>query len=225
MSVSDNLKKIKSTLPKNVKLVAVSKFHSAEDVIKCIKAGQNVFGENKIQEAAQKFDYIRSLGFTPELYIIGQLQRNKVKHAVRIASMIQSVDRVELVEEIEKQCSLQNKTIQILFEIHTAEDSKSGFTDLNELFELLDGFEKRFPHIKIKGFMTMAPFTDDKNLIENSFKKIKELQNKAKENFPSLDFSELSMGMSNDYKIAIENGSTMVRIGTAIFGERNYGSK
>ena len=110
--IQENLKKILETIPKNVKLVAVSKFHPAEEVIEAIKAGQNLFGENRVQEAAQKFDEIRNAGFSPELHIIGSLQRNKVKEAVRISSMIESVDRIELLNEIEKQCSKINKKIQ-----------------------------------------------------------------------------------------------------------------
>lgn len=221
--IQENLKKILETIPKNVKLVAVSKFHPAEEVIEAIKAGQNLFGENRVQEAAQKFDEIRNAGFSPELHIIGSLQRNKVKEAVRISSMIESVDRIELLNEIEKQCSKINKKIQILFEIHTGEESKSGFTAKTDLEEAVQNFRaEMYPHIEIKGFMTMAPFSQDTELVRKSFSTLKKLQQEFAGKFSEFDFSELSMGMSGDYKIAIEEGSTMVRIGTAIFGERNY---
>lgn len=223
MGIRENIFEIKKSLPESVKLVAVSKFNDAEKVMQALEAGQNIFGENRIQEAAPKFDFIRSQGYLPELHIIGNLQRNKVKEAVRIASRIQSVDRVELVEEIEKQCAKINKTMEILFEIHTAEDSKSGFTSKEELFSLLQKFyDGLYPHIVTKGFMTMAPFVDDEKIIRESFKKTSAIQKEAANFFSKLDLRELSMGMTQDYKIAVEEGSTMVRIGTGIFGERNY---
>lgn len=221
--IANRLNSILTSLPDGIKLVAVSKFHPAEAVIEAIKAGQNLFGENRVQEAAQKFDLVRSQGLSPELHIIGSLQRNKVKEAVRIASMIQSVDRIELLDEIEKQCAKINKTIQILFEIHTGEESKSGFESRQEVENAMDRFlAGAYPHIQIKGLMTMAPLTDNEELIRKSFRTLKELQADLEAKYRQFDFSELSMGMSNDYKIAIEEGSTMVRIGTAIFGERNY---
>ncbi len=222
-SIKENLNSILKSLPANVKLVAVSKFHPAQSVIEAINAGQTLFGENRVQEAAQKFDELRQQGYTPELHIIGSLQRNKVKEAVRIASMIESVDRIELLDEIEKQCSKAQKNIQILFEMHTGEESKSGFESKEALEEALNNFEKGlYPHVQIKGFMTMAPFTKDEELIRKSFRTLKGLQEEFSKKYPAYDFSELSMGMSGDYKIAIEEGSTMVRIGTAIFGERDY---
>lgn len=213
----------------SVKLMAVSKFHPAESVIDAINAGQNLFGENRVQEASAKFEQLRSQGFNPELHIIGSLQRNKVKEAVRIASCIESVDRIELMQEIEKQCARYSeesgaeKKIKILFEIHTGEDSKAGF-ESNDL--LLDAVSRcasgEFPHLVVKGLMTMAPNTTDESLIRASFRTLKKLQGELSSQFPSLNFEELSMGMSNDYPIAIEEGSTIVRVGTAIFGERDY---
>ena len=206
----------------SVKLVAVSKFHPAQSVLAAIEAGQTLFGENRIQEASAKFDAVRSQGFSPELHIIGSLQRNKVKEAVRIASCLESVDRSELLEELEKQASKIEKNIDVLFEIHTGEESKAGFTSEETLEEAVSRCARGdFPHIKVKGFMTMAPFTDDKNLIRESFVTLRNLREKYQKKYPDLDFSELSMGMSGDYEIAIEEGATIVRIGTAIFGERN----
>ena len=131
------------------------------------------------------------------------------------------MDRIELVEEIEKQCAKINKKIQILFEIHTAEDSKSGFTSEELLYKAVDSCAKNnFPHIMPKGFMTMAPFTNDEALIRKSFIQTRQLSEKIKKDYPQLELTELSMGMSNDFEIAIEEGSTIVRVGTAIFGER-----
>ncbi len=206
----------------SVKLVAVSKFHPAESVIEAIKAGQTLFGENRVQEAASKFDFIRSLGYEADLHIIGSLQRNKAKEAVRIASCIESVDRIELMEELEKQCAKMSKNIQIYFEVHTGEDSKAGFLTEESLFEAASRVEKGdFPHLVPAGLMTMAPNTTDESLIKKSFDTLRELRAKMNEKFPSLKITELSMGMSNDFKAAIASGSTMVRIGTAIFGSRS----
>ena len=157
-----------------------------------------------------------------ELHFIGSLQRNKVKQIVPIVSCIQSVDRIELIEEIEKQCAKINKRIKILFESHTAEDSKSGFRSIESLKEAMNYLSK-CSHIIPAGFMTMAPFTEDKNMIEASFKKLVSIAETMKNLFPNFDLSELSMGMSNDFETAINCGSTLVRIGTAIFGERKKG--
>lgn len=223
MSIKDNLIKIKSQLPQNVALVAVSKFHSAQEVIDAIQAGQNVFGENRVQEAAEKFDEVKKSFPDVQLRIIGQLQRNKVKEAVRIAGAIDSVDRLELLDEIEKQAAKIDKKIQVLFEFHTGEESKSGFADPALIMEALQKMKDGvYPHIEPRGFMTMAPFTEDKDLVRASFKKLRDLRDECKKNFPDFDLSELSMGMSGDWQIAVEEGSTMVRIGTAIFGERDY---
>lgn len=209
----------------SVKLVAVSKFHPAEAVTEALAAGQILFGENRIQEAAAKFDEIRNKNpqLCPELHIIGSLQRNKAKEAVRIAECIQSVDRIELLEEIEKQCSKIGKKIDVLFELHTGEESKAGFTDEVALEQAVsDCANGKFPHIVPKGFMTMAPNTDDKNLIRSSFVKCRETKEKMQQKFKELDLCELSMGMSGDFEEAIAEGATIVRIGTAIFGERQY---
>ena len=230
-NISENLKSIQNKIRQaekrafraenSVALVAVSKFHPAESVIEAIKAGQFLFGENRVQEAAAKFDEIRAVGYQPNLHIIGSLQRNKVKEAVRIATCIESVDRIELIEEIEKQAAKINKTIEILFEIHTGEDSKAGFTSEEELEKAIKLCSQgAFPHICPRGFMTMAPFTSDTSLIRKSFVTLRNLRDKFQQDYPSLKLSELSMGMSGDYEIAIEEGATIVRIGTAIFGER-----
>jgi hypothetical protein len=231
--VAENLKSIlnkireiekKSGRAENsVKLLAVSKFHPAEAVIEAYEEGQNLFGENRVQEASAKFDQIRSQGINPALHIIGSLQRNKVKEAVRIASCIESVDRIELLQEIEKQAAKIDKNIEVLFEVHTGEDSKAGFTSEEELSLAIERCANgNFPHVTPKGFMTMAPFTDDKELVRKSFVTLRNLREKYQNSFPDLDLGELSMGMSGDYEIAIEEGSTIVRIGTAIFGERVY---
>ena len=207
----------------SVKLMAVSKFHPLEAVIEAINAGQTLFGENRVQEAYSKFKPVFEEYSQTELHMIGQLQTNKVKHAVEIASCIESVDRIDLIKEIEKQCSKLNKSIKILYEYHTGEESKSGFTNEEELYKALDMFKnKDFPHVIPYGFMTMAPFTDDKELVRKSFITLRLLAEKIQREYPMFEMPELSMGMSGDFEIAIEEGSTLVRVGTAIFGDRVY---
>ena len=207
----------------SVKLMAVSKFHPAQSVTEAFAAGQLLFGENRVQEAAEKFPPL--IAEHPELcvHMIGQLQSNKVKKAVTFASCIQSVDRLELLQEIEKQCAKLERKINILFEYHTGEESKSGYNSEAELCGSIEECAKgSFPHIIPCGFMTMAPFTKDEKLIRKSFITLRELSEKLKPQFPELSLTELSMGMSGDFEIAIEEGSTLVRVGTAIFGERVY---
>ena len=207
-----------------VKLCAVSKFHPAEDVLAALKTGQTLFGENRVQESFAKFTQINSVSkIKPDLHIIGSLQTNKVKKAVEIASCIQSVDREELLAEIEKQCAKIEKKIEVLFEIHTGEDSKSGYKEKSVLLKSVENCANGlYPPSVPKGLMTMAPFTQDEKLIHASFSKLRNLKDELNKSFPSLEINELSMGMSGDYKIAIEEGSTLVRIGTALFGERDY---
>lgn len=206
----------------SVKLCAVSKFHPLQDVVSAVKADQFLFGENRVQEAYGKFTELNRNDV--HLHIIGQLQTNKVKKAVEIASCIQSVDRDSLLAEIEKQAAKLEKNIQIFFEYHTAEDSKSGYGDIDSVLVSAENFEKGlYPHITPAGLMTMAPFTEDENAIRTSFEKLRKLREELNSRFPSLPINELSMGMSGDYRIAIEEGSTMVRVGTALFGERDYG--
>lgn len=210
-------------IPGSVKLMAVSKFHPVEKIVDAIKGNQLLFGENRVKEACEKFEKIYSEYPEAQLHIIGQVQTNKVRNAVKISSCIQSVDRLELLEEIEKQCVKLNKSIDVLLEYHTAEDSKSGFTSENDIQKALQLFEENhFPHITVKGFMTMAPFTEDKKLVRSSFVQLRTLKEKMQAQFPGLDLNDLSMGMSGDFEIAIEEGSTLVRVGTAIFGEREY---
>lgn len=214
---------IKSHRKENsVKLMAVSKFHPIDAIQTAIDAGQTLFGENRVQEARQKFEILYNTNKNIELNLIGQLQSNKVKDAVKYASCIQSVDRIKLLQEIEKQCIIQNKKINVLFELHTAEDSKSGFESVDEIDNILSEFDNHFSHIIPCGFMTMAPFTDDEKLIRKSFITLRNAKEYLQNKYNNYNLSELSMGMSNDFEIAIQEGSTLVRIGTAIFGERQY---
>ena len=205
----------------SVRLCAVSKFHPVDAVKSALKANQFLFGENRVQEAYGKFNELNDS--RAELHIIGQLQSNKVKKAVEIASCIQSVDRESLLEEIEKQAAKLEKNICIFFEYHTAEDSKSGYGDEDLLFVSLENFSMGlYPHIMPVGLMTMAPFSQDEKLVRQSFVKLRNLKETVNKKFSNLPITELSMGMSGDFSLAIEEGSTMVRVGTALFGERDY---
>ena len=233
MSIKENLENIRYKISQAekksgrnegyVKLMAVSKFHPAEAVVEAFDAGQFLFGENRVQEASEKFPPLIEAHPEINVHMIGQLQTNKVKKAVEIASCIQSVDREELLAKIEKQCAKFEKKIEVFFEIHTGEDSKSGYKEKSVLLKSVENCANGiYPHIVPKGLMTMAPFTQDEKLIRASFSELRNLKDELNKRFPSLEINELSMGMSGDYKIAIEEGSTLVRIGTALFGERDY---
>ncbi|MCR5218431.1 YggS family pyridoxal phosphate-dependent enzyme [Treponema sp.] len=221
--IKENLEKIKSSLPETVKLCAVSKFHPLENVEAALSAGQTLFGENRVQEAVEKFSKINENSKRAELHIIGSLQSNKVRKAVSVADCIQSADRSELVELINREAARINKNISIFFELHTGEESKSGFASEKEVLDLCQRFaDGEFTNVSPAGLMTMAPFTDNQAEIRNSFSTLRKLKEKINSLYPQLPVKELSMGMSGDYKIAVDEGSTMVRVGTAIFGQRNY---
>ena len=233
MSIKENLESIRYKISEaekksgrtegSVKLMAVSKFHPADAVIEAFNCNQLLFGENRVQEASEKFPTLIEAHPEIQVHMIGQLQSNKVKKAVTFASCIQSVDRLDLLKEIEKQCAKLEKSIKVLFELHTGEESKSGFESEALLRESVESCAKGdFPHIIPCGFMTMAPFTDDEKLIRKSFITLRELSEKLRAEYSDLPLTELSMGMSGDFEIAIEEGSTLVRVGTAIFGERDY---
>lgn len=229
--IKTNIEKIKTQIKEaekkagrkeeSVKLLAVSKFHPVEAVYDAIAAGQLDFGENRVQEAFSKFPEVFQKFPDVNLHIIGQLQTNKVKKAVELASMIESVDRLDLVKEIEKQCAKIGKNIEILLEFHTGEESKSGYKTVESLEETLEFIAQgNAPHVIPRGFMTMAPFTEDKEQIKKSFSLMRKTAEEMQEKFKNFDLSELSMGMTHDFEIAIQEGSTEVRVGTAIFGKR-----
>lgn len=231
MGVCDNLKKVLENIDEvssncgrkgKVKLLAVSKFHPIEKIEQAILAGQKLFGENRVQEAYDKFSILKVKYPEIELHIIGHLQTNKVNKALTVCDCIESVDSIKLLNEINKCCEKTGRTVNVLLEFHTGEESKTGFLSEEEVFEALSYIKTNCPSVLPLGFMTMAPNTDNLNQIRNSFKKLCLLKENAQKKFPFWDFTELSMGMSGDYQTAIEEGSTMVRIGTAIFGEREY---
>ena len=208
-----------ATLPDGVKLVAVSKFHPAEAVEEAYNAGQRIFGESRPQEMAAK---AKVLPKDIEWVMIGHLQTNKVKMIAPFVSLVASADSERLIEEIEKQAAKNERTIDILLEVHIAdEESKSGWS-ISELREYLaSGALERMEHIRVRGVMTIATNTDDEAIIRRDFNNIRTIFEELKPRFGEA-FDTLSIGMSDDYPIALEYGSTMVRIGTAIFGHRVY---
>lgn len=222
MDIAENLKKIKETIPDHVSLVAVSKFHPYTEVKELYDAGQRIFGESRMQEISSKHTLLPS---DIEWHFIGHLQRNKVKDIIPYIHTIHSVDSERLLEEINVQSAKQQKKVKCLLQLHIAkEDSKYGF-DFDECRKLLASKNwKSNEYTYIGGVMGMATFTDDTDLVRREFKKLKLFFNELKETFFVGDdrFKDISMGMSGDYQIAIEEGSTMIRIGTSLFGEREY---
>ena len=213
MSIASNLKAITRGLPTNVTLVAVSKTKSNTDILAAYNAGQKVFGENKVQELAQKAEELpKDIAW----HMIGHLQTNKVKFIAPFVSLIHAVDSLKLLQEIDKRASQNKRVIDCLLQIHIAtESTKFGF-GIQEVEKAVEK-SKEFKHIKIKGLMAMATFTDDFEQINKEFASINELFKKVK----TKELNTLSIGMSGDYKLAINNGSTMIRVGSAIFGNRN----
>ena len=221
MSIEKNIIELKKTLPRHVKLIAVSKTKPISDIKEAYSAGQRAFGENKIQEMAQKFE---ELPKDIEWHMIGHLQRNKVKYMAHFVHLIHGVDSLKTLTEINKQAIKNNRIINCLLQLKIAkEDTKFGLS-FNEVQGLLNSDElKKLQNINITGLMGMASFTENEAIIRSEFKSLKKYFDILKEhNSINIDLSILSMGMSGDYKIAIEEGSTMIRVGSAIFGTRNY---
>jgi PLP dependent protein len=216
--IQENLVKIKSQLPSHVTLVAVSKTKPHSAVVEAYEAGQKDFGENYVQELVDK---AAALSKDIHWHFIGHLQSNKVKFIAPFVHIIHGVDSFKLLKEIDKQAQKNNRIIPCLLQIHIAEEAtKFGFNEL-ELMEMLNSQEfKLLKHIQIKGLMGMASFSDSTSQISNEFKIIQKLFHKIQSELIFTEFKTLSIGMSGDYKIAIENGSTLVRIGSAIFGSR-----
>lgn len=220
MSIAENLDEINNSIPENISLIAVSKTKPVNVILEAYYAGQKVFGENKIQEMVQKYE---ELPKDIEWHMIGHLQSNKVKYMAHFVHLIHGVDSFKTLKEINKQAVKHNRTINCLLQLKIAkEETKFGLT-INEAEQLLNSKELNgLKNINIKGLMGMASFTNDKTIIRTEFKALinyfKSLRKYTTTNFnPSI----ISMGMSGDYKIAIEEGSNMIRIGSAIFGERN----
>lgn len=222
MSITQNITELKKSLPAGVTLVAVSKFHPVEALKEAYDAGQRVFGESRAQELAAKQKVLPS---DIEWHFIGPLQSNKVKEITPFVHLIQSIDSLKLIQEVNKQALRCGRIIRLLLEIRVAEEeSKHGFSP-DECRELLQsGQLNTLQNIRICGLMGMATNTDDQAVIQEEFHLLYTLFTELKVSCfnENIDFTELSMGMSHDYMVAIREGSTMVRVGTGIFGEREY---
>jgi pyridoxal phosphate enzyme (YggS family) len=220
MTIKENLNHILSQIPEHVALVAVSKTKPTEDILEAYNAGQRIFGENKIQEMADKYE---ALPKDIEWHMIGHVQTNKVKYMAPFVSLIHGVDSFKLLNEINKQAQKFNRVINCLLQIKIAEeDSKFGLSveDAKSLLESND--LQLLENIKITGLMGMATFTDNENQLKSEFNKLQSAFKQFKNiQLPNLELKTLSMGMSGDYKIAIDCGSNMIRVGSSIFGERN----
>lgn len=214
MSISENIKKIKSQIPEHVTLIAASKTKPNELILEAYDAGQRDFGENYVQELVDKQAQL------PEdirWHFIGHFQSNKVKYIAPFVHLIHGVDSFSLLKEINKQAQKNNRVIDCLLQIYIAQEETKFGLDFNEVTTILNSNDfKELKNISVKGFMAMASNTDDDEQIRKEFKSLKEFSNQ----YP--DYKILSFGMSSDYKLAIEEGSTMIRIGSSIFGERNY---
>ena len=205
--------------PEEIKLIAVSKTHPSELIAEAFQAGQVRFGENRVQEASEKIERLQHPGI--EWHLIGHLQKNKARFCPGRFDWIHSVDSQELLELLEKQCALQSQHIQILLQANLSqEDSKSGVSDYDNLCRLLEKTQG-CQWLRCRGLMTMAAATDDANKIRKTFSQLRTWLEKLRNEFTLTTFTELSMGMSSDYRIAIAEGATMIRLGTTLFGERN----
>lgn len=220
--IAKRLNEVKSRLPEGVRLVAVSKFHPAEYIQAAYEAGQRVFGESREQELARK---VETLPKDIEWHFIGHLQTNKVKYIAPYISMIDAVDSLKLLREINKQAAANNRTIKVLLELHIAEEeTKYGLT-LDACRQLLEEGEwRKLENVEICGLMMMASHVDDEQLIRSEFETAANFFDEVKGRYfaEAANFKERSWGMSHDYQIAVQCQSTMVRVGTYIFGERVY---
>lgn len=220
MNIASHIRRIRSELPQGVTLVAVSKYHPAAAIREAYAAGQRVFGENKAQELAGKYE---ELPRDIEWHFIGHLQTNKVKYIAPFVHTIESVDSLKLLQEIDRQGLRCGRTIRVLLEVHIAEEeTKFGLSPAGCEALLRDGCWRDCRNVRIGGLMGMATHTDDETKVREEFRRLHGLFLRLKETyFPADDFfTELSMGMSHDYRLAVEEGSTLVRIGSAIFGDR-----
>jgi pyridoxal phosphate enzyme (YggS family) len=222
MSISNNFKKVLSNIPSNVKLVAVSKTKPNELIMDVYNSGHTVFGENKVQELVRKSEELPN---DIEWHFIGHLQSNKVKYIAPFVSLIHAVDSLKLLRTINKEGKKNDRVISCLLQFHVAdEDTKFGI-DMNDVGGILRKEEyKEMEFVRIVGIMGMATYTNNEEQIRGEFRALKNIFNRIKEEFfaDEESFKEISMGMSGDYSIAIEEGSTMVRVGSNIFGSRNY---
>ena len=219
MSVASKISEIRATLPAGVELVAVSKFHPAEAILEAYGTGQRIFGESRVQELTAKFE---ALPKDIEWHMIGHLQTNKVRAIAPFVSLVHSVDSQRLAECIDREAARCGRVIDCLLELHVSSDATKSGWDLDELRDYLaTGAFRELKNIRFRGIMGMATYTDDVNIIRADFEALAAAKRELEPLFDD-DFNILSMGMSDDYPIAVECGSTMVRVGSRIFGERTY---
>ena len=219
--IQDKIHDIVGKLPSGVKLVAVSKFHSVPELMEAYRAGQRCFGENRPQEFAMKVPEMPS---DIEWHFIGHLQTNKLKLVLPYASLVESIDSKRLLDSVNAWGKANGKVVPVLLELHLgAEETKGGFTD-QEIIDILSEYvdaDSAYSHVRIRGLMGMATNTDDEAVIDSDFSRIEALKKNLDRMFPSLNgFTELSIGMSDDWQLALRHGATIIRVGTAIFGPR-----
>lgn len=222
MSIAQNIERITAQLPQGVKLVAVSKFHPIERLQEAYAAGQRIFGENRAQELAAKAPQMPS---DVEWHFIGHLQKNKVRMIMPWASTIQSIDSTELLQLVNKEAARIDRHVNVLLQLHVAkEQTKSGFTIEKVLKAASEGAFSNLSNVTITGMMAMATFTSDMEQVASEFEQVHDTFVKLRDNYFAGDerFKEISMGMSDDWPIALQHGATLVRIGTDIFGQREY---
>ena len=221
MSIQNNLRSIQASIPENVTLVAVSKTKPVSDLMEAYEAGQRIFGENKIQEMTDKWE---AMPKDIQWHMIGHVQTNKVKYMAPYVSLIHGVDSLKLLQEINKQAQKNNRIIDCLLQVYIAEEESKFGLDEEELSEVLKQVQhdkNELNHIRIVGLMGMATFTNNQIQVKKEFSRLKTIFNHYSTlNFKNCQLNILSMGMSGDYTLAIECGSTMVRIGSSIFGGR-----
>lgn len=222
-TVADQLKSISDSIPPHVQLIAVSKVHPVEHIMKAYAAGHRDFGENKVQEMVAKAERMPQ---DIQWHLIGHLQRNKVKYIIDFVHLIHSVDSLKLLNEIEKRAAEVQRRVNVLLQIHIAEEESKFGLNKEECLEILDYlFQAQPSSIRVKGLMGMATFTSDELQVQREFHGLNEFFSELKLKYQSTDFWQpevLSMGMSGDYPIAIAEGSNMIRVGSLIFGERTY---
>lgn len=219
MSIRDNVLSLLKEIPENVTVVAAAKTRTPQEILEAIDAGIKVIGENYVQEAEKAFSKV---GRRAKWHFIGHLQKNKVKKAVQIFDLIETVDSVDLAIEIDKRCAMIDKVMPVLCEVNIAKEKTKSGVYPEEVEQLIKNISN-LTHIKVMGLMTMGPRFGDPENARVYFRKTKQIfENIKKMNIPNVEMKYLSMGMSNSYRVALEEGANIVRIGTRIFGERNY---
>jgi pyridoxal phosphate enzyme (YggS family) len=235
MSIAENLLRLEERIQKacarshrnreDIDLLGVSKFHPRNEVEEAWRAGLRFFGENRVQEALEKFTGFKETHAGVELHMIGSLQRNKAKAAAAFFDWVQSVDRDSIIHELGKAAADRAEPLNVLLELHTGEESKRGFSDIESLFHAAE-LVLSYPNLRLRGLMTMAPFTSRQELVRDSFRRVLKARDMLESRFAGTSedgrsrWDCLSMGMTGDFEIAIEEGATLLRIGSAVFGER-----